>query len=165
MKGRLPSRSARPPAIGAASMRVPVQGRVRIPAWSGEWPSEVCRNCAIRNSEPMTAAYWQNVTAFAVENPRERKRPSGTIGWRARRSQATNAPTSAAPPASVPSTSGVPQPTGLARAAPPPPGERPQHLGGAPADGVGAHQPPRQAEEAGGDEPVTDDVELRAGAE
>jgi hypothetical protein len=43
-------------------------------------PSEVCRNCAIRKSEPITAPYWQNVTAFAVENPRKRNRRSGTIG-------------------------------------------------------------------------------------
>jgi hypothetical protein len=43
--------------MGAVSISVSVQGSVRIPASSGELPSEVCRNCAIRNSEPMTPAY------------------------------------------------------------------------------------------------------------
>ena len=53
-----------------------------------------------------------------AENARERNMSSGIIGATARRSQATNAATSAAPPISAPSTSALPQPAALARTRP-----------------------------------------------
>ena len=60
----------------------------------------------------------KKIAALPAENARERKKRIGSIGSRARSSQATNAATSSAPPTSEPSTSTLPQPAWFPRTSP-----------------------------------------------
>jgi hypothetical protein len=60
----------------------------------------------------------KKIAALPAEKDRERKKRIGSIGSRARSSHATNATTSSAPAASVPITSGLPQPAELPRTNP-----------------------------------------------
>ena len=69
------------------------------------------------NVHPTSGMNWKNCTQLAVAKPRERKYDIGTIGYRARRSQATKSTTSSAPPTSPPMTSPLLHPTLGARTA------------------------------------------------
>ena len=81
------------------------------------------------------------MAALPAEKARERKKPMGSIGSRARSSQATKAAIST-------------------RAE----DERAEHLGAAPAGLVAAHERPHEAEHAAGDQGEAADVEAGVGA-
>src|SRR2546428_9290218 len=59
-----------------------------------------------RNKTTPSAAYRRSVRRLASVNVRERKRSSGSIGFRARRSTTSSSTSATAPIASAPSTSG-----------------------------------------------------------
>ena len=82
-------------------------------------------NCARKNTPQNSEATAKKAAALPAENARARKKRIGSIGARARSSQATNAATSSAPPA-----------------------QRADHLGAAPAGQVAAHEPPDEPEDA-----------------
>ena len=65
-----------------------------------------------------SAANVKKIAALPAENARERNSDSGSIGARARASQATNAAASSTPAASDATTSGLPQPARLPRTSP-----------------------------------------------
>jgi hypothetical protein len=73
-------------------------------------PEGGLQNWAIRNNDPNRPAYMKKLTALAAAKPGRRNSDSGSIGAGARRSQPMNAPTSAAPAVSEPSTSALVQP-------------------------------------------------------
>ena len=79
----------------------------------------------MKNTAPNSAPTAQKIAALPAEKARERKKRIGSIGARARSSQATNAASSATPPTSAPT-----------------------HLGAAPAGAVAAHESPHEAERA-----------------
>ena len=106
------------PAIGATSIGMPVHGSVRMPASSGDMPCVTCRNGASRKIEPKTPKNMMKPTPLAAANVRERKKRIGSIGFGARSSQATNAPTSATPAASEARIVGLVQPSSLPRTMP-----------------------------------------------
>ncbi len=78
----------------------------------------------------------KKIAALPAENPRERKSRIGSIGSRARRSQATKTASSTPPAASEPITSRLPHPASL-----------------------DAHEAPDDAERGRGDEHEPADVE------
>src|ERR687884_422914 len=85
-------------------------------------------NCVIRKIEPNVPKYMKNDTAFVTANARWRKRSTGSIGCAARRSQTTNAASSAAP------------------------GEAAHDRRAAPPLGLAADEPEDEAEQPRGDE-------------
>src|SRR4051795_6737367 len=104
--------------MGAMNIGGSDHGSSRTPASSGEYPRQLWKNCDIRNSAPNSPAYMNRLTALALANVRSRNRPTGIMGLSERRSQARNAAANAAPAASEPITSALPQPTEFARIRP-----------------------------------------------
>jgi hypothetical protein len=72
----------------------------------------------MKKTAPNADAQWKKIAALPAENGRERNRRIGSIGSRARSSQATNASASSSPSANASRTSGLSQPAGLPRTSP-----------------------------------------------
>src|SRR6266571_1322011 len=117
-RGRLPIRSDSAPASGAIRIGMPVHGRVRSPACSGEYPCTTWKNWASRKIEPNIPKYISSEVTLAAENSRFRKNRMGTMGARDRTSQATKEASRTPPRASGPATPRLPQPCSLARTRP-----------------------------------------------
>ena len=141
ISGRSPIRSAMAPATGATVMNVAVHGSSRSPAPSGPWSTAVCRNWAKKNTPVNSEAKVRKIAALPAEKARERNSPIGSIGSRARSSQATNATTSAAPATSVPTTSTEPQPAWLPRTSPQTSPSAPPETRASPARSRAASEP------------------------
>jgi hypothetical protein len=118
INGRPPIRSERLPAIGAMNIGIAVQGRVRRPASSGEYPCTVWRNWESRKIEPNMPKNMNSEAAFEAANVRFRKKRTGSIGAGVRRSQSTKAAVSAMPKPSAVRTSGDVQPCPFPRTTP-----------------------------------------------
>src|SRR3954465_15339013 len=97
------------PATGAVTAVAPVQTSIRTPASKGEKPITSCANWVSRKIDPNVPKYMKNETPFVTANVRLGNRASGGIGSGARRSQATNAASTASPPASDATISGLVQ--------------------------------------------------------
>jgi len=111
-------RSLRAPAIGATIIGIAVQGKMRSPDCSGEYPCTVWKNCASRKIEPNMPKNMKRLETFARANVRLRKKRIGSIGSSVRSSQATNAARRSAPAVTAPTISGEAQPTALPRTRP-----------------------------------------------
>ena len=85
-----PIRSESAPAIGATKIGIAVHGRMRRPAWSGEYPCMTWKNCASKKIEPNIPKNISSEAPLAAANVRLRKKRSGSIGSGARSSQRTN---------------------------------------------------------------------------
>ena len=122
-------------------MIAPVQTSSFSPAWNGELPSTFCRYWLMKKIEPNMPKYIASDTTFVTAKLRRLKKAIGSIGSELRSSWATNATSSTTPAASEMTTS-------TAR----------------PAERLGADQPEDQAEQAGGCEPESGQVEPALGA-
>ncbi len=77
---RGPMRCASAPIRAENASMIRVIGISAAPAPSAEYPRSVWRCTTSRNVTAPKAPYTTNVTAFAPENWRDRKIPSGTMG-------------------------------------------------------------------------------------
>ena len=106
------------PAIGAMNIGAIVHGRILSPLWNGEYACMETKNCASRKIDPNIPKNIRNEAVFARAKPRERKKRIGSIGARARSSQATKPASSAAPTASDPTISRLSHPWPFPRTRP-----------------------------------------------
>src|ERR1700686_4179527 len=106
-------RSEKAPASGETRIGMAVQGRMRRPDCSGEYPCTVWKNCASRKIEPNIPKNMNRLETFASAKVRLRKKRIGGIGLSVRSSHQTNAPITTKPATSAPTISGEPQPTEL----------------------------------------------------
>ena len=116
--GRPPIRSVSAPAIGATIIGMPVHGSIRRPASSGEFPCTFWRYWVKRKIDPNIPKNMRSDAALAAAKVRFRKNRIGSIGSRARRSQATNATRRMTPATSDRTISGLVHPRELARTRP-----------------------------------------------
>ena len=139
-KGRSPWRSTSAPATGATKNSVRVHGQHPQPRPERAVPEPACRNWAMKNTAQNSDADREEHRDVARRERPARKKRIGSIGSRARSSQATNA---------MPSSSAA--------------AERADDLGAAPARRVAAHEAPHDAERRARDEPQPGQVERAVG--
>ena len=111
-------RSLMMPAMGATRIGIAVQGSVRSPASSGEYPWTIWKNWASRKIAPNMPKLISSEVALAAEKARLRKKRMGTIGSVVRSSHQTKAPRRTMPAAMGPATPRLVQPCSLPRTRP-----------------------------------------------